>query len=33
VKGIDKLGVALRVHDVRATVAMELGEQNAFIVA
>jgi hypothetical protein len=32
VKGIDKLRMALRVHDVRATVAMELGEQNAFIV-
>jgi hypothetical protein len=32
VKGIDKLRMALRVHDVGATVAMELGEQNAFVV-
>ena len=32
VKGIDKLRMALRVHDVRATVAMELSEQNAFVV-
>jgi hypothetical protein len=30
VKGIDKLRVRLRVHDERATVAMELGNQHTF---
>jgi hypothetical protein len=30
VKGINKLRVTLRVHDVRAAVAMELGKQHAF---
>ena len=30
VKGIDKLRVSLRVHDERAAVAMELGNQHTF---
>jgi hypothetical protein len=32
VKGIDKLRVCLRVHDERAAVAMELGNQHTFVI-
>ena len=32
-KGIDKLRMAMRVHDVRATVAMKFGKQHTFIIA
>src|SRR5260370_14003077 len=32
VKGIGKLRVCLRIHDKRATVAMELGNQHTFII-
>jgi hypothetical protein len=32
-KGIDKFGVRLRVHDERSAAAMELGNQHTFVIA
>jgi hypothetical protein len=32
-KGIDKFGVRLRVHDERSAVAMELGNQHTSVIA